>query len=119
MKKLKSKKKKLSKNPILKWLCFYCHHHKSSKAMGRVVKAFNLTCSLCDEFLEYQEFTAAGGVDKTAAQCPSCSNSLAIPVCLDCGNKLSPFDDTLKTLEKNPIENELPIEVKKKKWWEL
>ena len=33
------------------------------------------------------------------------SNSLAIPVCLDCGNKLSPFDDTLKTLEKNPIEN--------------
>ena len=120
MRKLKSKKKKLPKNPILKWLCFVCHDHKSTKTLGHVINAITLKCSMCDEFLEYEHPYNSEIYKNGTASCPRCTNGIAVPRCNSCGEALQGFEAPLSDLKANKIENDeqRPIIKKKKSWWE-
>ena len=115
---MKTKKKKLPKNPLLKWLCFVCNHHKSTKALGHVINAITLKCSLCDEFLKYH--SRSNNYKDGLAICTNCTNGIALPLCADCGEPMQEFDGPLNDLKANKIENDepIPINKKKKSWWE-
>ena len=119
MKKLKSKKKKKPKNPILKWLCFICHHNKSTKTVGHVVNAITLKCSICDEFLKYH--STSDNYNDGLARCAACSNAISLPLCASCGEPMQEFDASLDELKANIIENDEPIPMRKKNknWWKL
>tara|TARA_B100001173_G_C15677717_1_gene416506 strand:- start:158 stop:514 length:357 start_codon:yes stop_codon:yes gene_type:complete len=118
MKKSKSKKEKKPKNPILKWLCFVCHHHKSTKTLGHVINAITLKCSMCDEFLKYHSIS--DNYKDGLAISTRCTNGIALPLCSSCGEPMQEFDASLDDLKANPIENDDPIPMlkKKKSWWE-
>lgn len=118
MRKLKSKKKKLPKNPLLQWLCFKCHHYRSTKTLGHVINAITLKCSLCDEFLKYR--SRSNYYKDGFAQCTNCTNGIALPLCFDCGEPMQEFNFPLNDLKANKIQNDdpIPINKKKKSWWE-
>ena len=115
---MKTKKKKLPKTPLLKWLCFICNHHKSTKALGHVINAITLKCSLCDEFLKYH--SRSNNYKDGLAICTNCTNGISLPMCADCGEPMQEFDASLDELKANKIENDepIPINKKKKSWWE-
>ena len=118
MKNKKKKKKAKPKNPFLSWLCFTCHHEKSSKKFGRVINAITLKCSLCDVYLEL-EGVIDGNTKNSVAVCPNCETLVRTPLC-KCGSAMLPSTMTLNELKNNPIENDLPLtEDKKKSWWDI
>ena len=124
--KKKKKKKRIPKNPIVKWMCNSCHLNKSSKTMGHVINAITLKCSLCDEHLKLEmPFGADIGPNNykdALAKCPKCTNAIKRPLCADCGNVMYEFDYTLEELKAwNPPErNEPPkVIIQKKPWWKV
>ena len=113
MKKLLKKKKIVPKDPILRWLCYYCNH-LSSKSTGHLINAITLKCSLCDEHLIRED----GGATP-AACCPNCTVSIALPVCSRCGKTMAPYSDTLADLKGNTELYDDTSDVSRKEpWWE-
>jgi hypothetical protein len=128
MKKTKEKKiastqkQKKPKNPVINWMCFKCHHHKSTKTSGHVINSISLKCSLCDEHLEYNPNAFSDNYNRKDgfASCPICSNGIKVPLCNDCGEPLDQLNTDLDEFKvNNPIHNDEPIEIikKKKSWW--
>jgi hypothetical protein len=126
MKKTKEKKiattqkQKKPKNPVLNWMCFKCHHHKSTKTFGHVINSISLKCSLCDEHLEYSPNAFSDNYNDGFAGCPMCTNGIKVPLCNRCGEPLNQLNVDLDEFKvNNPIHNDEPIEIikKKKSWW--
>ena len=113
----KKKSKAITKNPNLKWLCFVCHDHKSTKTLGHVINAVTLKCSLCNEYLKYH--SRSDNYKDGLAVCTRCTNGIALPLCGSCGEPMKEFNGTLNDLKANQISNDdpRPIRKKKKSFW--
>lgn len=125
MKKKVKKKKSKSKNPVLRWMCYRCYDSRSYKGNPEI-NAITLKCSLCDDYLIFESYTAAGGVDMNVATCSNgCSRaSILRPQCSTCGEKMKEYGGTLKDLlENDPIDREIALDyqksINKKSWWKL
>ena len=113
-KKPKKKKKKIvTKDPLLRWLCYWCAH-VSKKSTGHLITAITLKCSLCDEHLIVDD-----GRSPSTACCPNCTNEIARPVCYRCGKTMAPYGDTLAGLKGNTELYDDTSDVSRKEpWWE-